>query len=352
MLVSTIFKIENEILNLENNIAKLKSLSDPLTFRIIINESIKMMLLIGQLTKNKNDLFGKKIPIELLTNIFSFLPYDQIMVCQGVCITWFKDLKKMQAVISIKPKISNLCGILDLGFTPMRMIKVKKNIYVISHYDVCKIDTNDFKLISDNNMNFYMELIASNDNYMICYGKSHTLNIFSFDLKFKSRIVFENLCGVAIDNKNNIYISTNNKFKVYNIEGDLTNSWDLVDNSLKGERFRKIAVDENWIYISDYAFNCINKFSFKGKLIKSWGKLGSGSGDFFCPWEIKVYKNFVFVVDTGNLRIQVFDCDGNFICEHKKKNEIGISDFVIIDGCLFITNQYSNNMEKYKLIFN
>ena len=59
MSVITTFKIEDKILNLKNNIKKLESLNELLSFQIIIYDSIKLFSSISQLIKNKNNIIKK-----------------------------------------------------------------------------------------------------------------------------------------------------------------------------------------------------------------------------------------------------------------------------------------------------
>ena len=65
--------------------------------------------------------------------------------------------------------------------------------------------------------------------------------------------------------------------------------------------------------------NRILKFSKDGKLIKSWGKLGAGPGEFDQPHSMAMdSKGRLFVGDRNNNRIQIFDQDGKFIAEWKQ----------------------------------
>jgi DNA-binding beta-propeller fold protein YncE len=60
----------------------------------------------------------------------------------------------------------------------------------------------------------------------------------------------------------------------------------------------------------------IVKFSKDGKFIRSWGKLGSGPGEFNVPHALALdSQGRVLVADRGNRRIQVFDQDGGFITQ-------------------------------------
>ena len=65
--------------------------------------------------------------------------------------------------------------------------------------------------------------------------------------------------------------------------------------------------------------NRILKFSKDGKLIKSWGKLGTGPGDFDQPHSLAMdSRGRLFVGDRNNNRIQIFDQDGKFIADWKQ----------------------------------
>ena len=56
-----------------------------------------------------------------------------------------------------------------------------------------------------------------------------------------------------------------------------------------------------------------------GKFIKSWGKNGTGPGEFDQPHALAFdSKGRLFVGDRGNNRIQIFDQDGKFIEEWKQ----------------------------------
>ena len=58
----------------------------------------------------------------------------------------------------------------------------------------------------------------------------------------------------------------------------------------------------------------VSKFSKDGKFIKSWGKTGSGPGEFNAPHTIAFdSQGRLFVGDRNNNRIQIFDQNGRYI---------------------------------------
>jgi DNA-binding beta-propeller fold protein YncE len=62
----------------------------------------------------------------------------------------------------------------------------------------------------------------------------------------------------------------------------------------------------------------IIKFDATGHFIKTWGRTGTGPGEFNVPHSIVFdSEGLLYVADRGNGRIQVFDPDGNYIRESK-----------------------------------
>jgi len=61
------------------------------------------------------------------------------------------------------------------------------------------------------------------------------------------------------------------------------------------------------------------KFDKNGKFIKTWGKKGTGPGDFDAPHGLAMDKaGRLYVADRSNSRIQIFDQDGKFLTEWRQ----------------------------------
>jgi DNA-binding beta-propeller fold protein YncE len=94
-------------------------------------------------------------------------------------------------------------------------------------------------------------------------------------------------------------------------EGTFTEPWDVA-----------VGPDGS-IYVADTWNNRIQKFDANGKFIKMWGHFGESSGQasgaegqFYGPRGIAVSnEGQVYVSDTGNKRVQVFDADGDFVTQ-------------------------------------
>jgi len=351
MSAITILKIENEFLCLEENIKKLKLLNSPLIFRIIISESIKLLSLISQQIKTKDNLFGKNIAKELLIEIVSFLPFEYISICKNVCINWNKDIKNClsKKILLPIPKNISYCETFKLDFSPRSMAKIVNDIYITNRSNATIINIQNSRLIRENNENFH-NIISSNKNY-VCIKYPEEIMIFSPDMQFIGCILISTIQGLAIDNNNHVLVSTCDKFHIFDIKGRLINSWNLINNSLENQRSRKISFNKNEIFIIDTAFNSVCVFSNNGELIRSWGNLGNGPGEFLNPWGIDIYRDTVFVVDSGNKRIQAFTCNGDFIFEYVHKDAIDISDILISNNYVYISDWENTSITKFKIIY-
>ena len=63
----------------------------------------------------------------------------------------------------------------------------------------------------------------------------------------------------------------------------------------------------------------IVKFDKSGKFIKTWGKKGTGPGEFDAPHGLAMDKaGRLYVADRSNSRIQIFDQDGKFLTEWRQ----------------------------------
>jgi sugar lactone lactonase YvrE len=86
----------------------------------------------------------------------------------------------------------------------------------------------------------------------------------------------------------------------------------------------------------------IVKFTRDGKFIKTWGRKGTGRGEFDTPHALAIdAQGRLFVGDRGNNRIQIFDQDGNYLDEWR---QFGRPSGVFIDknDMLYVADHQSD----------
>ena len=75
-----------------------------------------------------------------------------------------------------------------------------------------------------------------------------------------------------------------------------------------------------YVYVVDSGNNRIQKFDGAGNFLAKWGTPGSGNGEFNNPVCVAVDdKGYVYVTDYGNNRVQKFDSDGSFVLKWGSK---------------------------------
>ena len=86
------------------------------------------------------------------------------------------------------------------------------------------------------------------------------------------------------------------------------------------------------VYVADTYNSRIQVFDTSGTFIKSWGQKGTGSGSMTLPYDVAIDgEGNVFVADTYNSRVQKFDVNGVFLGQWGQKGT-GSSDFAFLSG--------------------
>jgi sugar lactone lactonase YvrE len=87
------------------------------------------------------------------------------------------------------------------------------------------------------------------------------------------------------------------------------------------------------IYVSDgYINSRVVQFGSDGRLIRTWGRRGTGPGEFNTPHSIRLdSRERVYVSDRANSRIQIFEPDGRFI---EQWTDLGLEGDASLD-CIY-----------------
>lgn len=107
------------------------------------------------------------------------------------------------------------------------------------------------------------------------------------------------------------------------------------------------------LFVVDSDNSKINVFDIKGNLIKTWGTFGGEQGQLNNPTSILAEESLVHVSDAGNSRIVTFDNDGNFIRDWgnsginykslKNPTDIAVDD----SGIYYVSDGNQNKILKF-----
>ena len=86
------------------------------------------------------------------------------------------------------------------------------------------------------------------------------------------------------------------------------------------------------IYVADTYNNRIQVFDNAGTFMKAWGQKGTGSGSMALPYDLAVdSEGSVYLADTYNFRVQKFDANGVYLGRWGQKGT-GNGDFAFLSG--------------------
>ncbi len=169
--------------------------------------------------------------------------------------------------------------------------------------------------------------VDSQDRVYVYSRSEHPMVVFDRDGNFLTSWgddILKDAHGIFIDDDDNIYCVERETHVMHKFttDGELLMTLGTMDKpGAEGKPFNlptDLALGpDGEMYISDGYDNArIHKYSPDGELIKSWGKPGTGPGEFDLPHCVRVDpRNRLMVADRENNRIQFFTLDGEYIEE-------------------------------------
>jgi predicted membrane-bound mannosyltransferase/DNA-binding beta-propeller fold protein YncE len=131
--------------------------------------------------------------------------------------------------------------------------------------------------------------------------------------------------GIKVGSDGYVYVADAGNYRIqkFTADGELVTSWDHSFDNPWFENPWDIAVaPDSTVYVADTWNHRVQKLDAEGNLVATWGyeqyapEGGGEPGAFYGPRGIAVGPDGrVYLADTGNKRIQVFDPDGQFAFE-------------------------------------
>lgn len=173
--------------------------------------------------------------------------------------------------------------------------------------------------------------------------------------------------GIAVDRKSgHVYVSNTYANKVHKFTMDGTLVWTVgTKGTAKGQFNAPAGIDidrkSGEVYVVDSKNGRVQVLApDDGRVLRIIGKPGSGPGEFkfheFSGVTIDE-KGYVFVVDTFNSRIQVFDMAGAFVTSHGEKGfggagkYNGLSSVEVAGGKLYVADNSGHEVEIYQILY-
>ena len=151
-----------------------------------------------------------------------------------------------------------------------------------------------------------------------------------------------------------IFIADTYNHRIQVLNSDLTYSHNFGKRGSSSEQFNcpwDVTFDnERYLYVADSNNHCIKKFTSTGQYISTFSSRGSRPGQIKDPTYIIIDNNLLYVSEWGNNRISIFDTNGCFIhCfgksgsgEGEFKSPYGIT--VDSLGNLYVSDRTNNRL--------
>lgn len=170
-----------------------------------------------------------------------------------------------------------------------------------------------------------MGLALTRDGQKLFVADLRGSQVLSIDLaakrmsRFADDEMWQHPSGIAVDASGNVYVSDAKAQRVHGFDAKGTRLWSIGSEI---ERPTGMVVDDERkiLYVTDSGRqesdnHRVFAVNFQGKIMREVGRgRGDGDGQFNFPSYLALdAKGNLFVSDTLNFRIQVFDPEGNFV---------------------------------------
>ena len=149
--------------------------------------------------------------------------------------------------------------------------------------------------------------------------------------------------GIAVDDMDNIYVSSEHKLQKFTSSGELIKC--VGGEGGKEGEFddpRGVTLYDNQVHVCDRNNHRIQVFDLDLNFVQSIGSCGKGRGEFSAPLDVKFdTAGNMYVAEYNNSRVQVLDSSGHFIRAFGEEGEgelIGPLGLHIADKHVYVSD--------------
>jgi len=165
------------------------------------------------------------------------------------------------------------------------------------------------------------------------------------------RFGFDKPTDLSVDKEKNLYITSFSSGKLIKIDPN-GNGVSITQPSFSGKLY---GIDnfKDKIAVSDFKNDTIYILNTSGTKLNKFGGQGSGPGKFHGPEGLCFdEKGYIYIVDSGNHRVQKFDINGRFILKFGSKGKYegqlsNPTDVVFRKGMLYVTDTGNRRIACY-----
>ncbi len=194
----------------------------------------------------------------------------------------------------------------------------KKNPYAYNLEDFKKIDPSliKYREVKRINVSFSGPKAFDYHEGLFCIAyENHLQVIDTTGQEYFNKSIDDPITSISFAPNGNIFLGCKNHIKIYNLNGDLVDKWDIIDSSAY---ITSIAFKEDVMFIADAGGSQIHRFSLTGEKLNSFDgtvRIDSDIG-FIVPspyFDIAVDPhNQLWVANTGLQSIENYTDDGVF----------------------------------------
>jgi tetratricopeptide (TPR) repeat protein len=174
------------------------------------------------------------------------------------------------------------------------------------------------------------------------YGSADYVYYETYAGPLYKRFAFRKPVGIAVDNDKSVYITSFSEGNLVKLDSNGNGVFSIktsLNSRLYGVDYR-----DNKIAVSDFKNDRIIILNKRGEKISEFGLTGDGNGRFHGPEGLGYNRRGeLYVVDSGNCRVQKFDEAGRFILQFGKRGEYeaelsGPTDLAVLRDRVYVTD--------------